>query len=114
MGNATRWGLCVLAIAAGVSPSPSAARTPSSRAGESAHLGHRPALSLHPDDLSPVEGRANPTSASSAPTRRLTISDIDIQDGTAEVAGPAGPPTRHHGLSDGSLYFMENTRGSLE
>lgn len=45
---------------------------------------------------------------------RLTISDIDIQDGTAEVSGPQGRRFATAVLSDGSLYFMETTRGALD
>jgi hypothetical protein len=44
----------------------------------------------------------------------VTISEIDIQDGTAEVSGPQGRRFATSVLSDGSLYFMESTRGALD
>lgn len=44
----------------------------------------------------------------------LTISDVDIQDATAEVSGPDGRRFASAVLSDGSLYFMETTRGALD
>jgi hypothetical protein len=45
---------------------------------------------------------------------RFTITDIDIEDGTAEVVGPQGRRFATTVLSDGSLYFTESTRGALE
>jgi hypothetical protein len=44
---------------------------------------------------------------------RLTISNIDIQDGTAEIVGPQGRRFATTVLSDGSLFVMESTRGTL-
>jgi hypothetical protein len=44
---------------------------------------------------------------------QVTISDIEIQDATAEVAGPQGRRFASAVLSDGTLYFMETTRGAL-
>ena len=45
---------------------------------------------------------------------QLTIADIDIQDATAEVSGPEGRRFASAVLSDGTLYFMESTRGALD
>ena len=45
---------------------------------------------------------------------RVTVSDVDLQDGTAEVSGPQGRRFASTILSDGSLYFMETTSGALE
>jgi hypothetical protein len=47
-------------------------------------------------------------------TTEVTISNVDIQDGTADVAGKGGRRLATTVLSDGSLYFMESTRGALE
>jgi hypothetical protein len=44
----------------------------------------------------------------------VAFSHVDIQDGTAEVASDQGRRFATTVLSDGSLYFMESTRGSLE
>jgi len=50
-----------------------------------------------------------------APTNlRVTITDINLQDGTAEASGPDGRRFAVAVLSDGSLYFMETTRGALD
>jgi len=45
---------------------------------------------------------------------RVTFSDIDVQDGTAEASGPQGRRFAAAVLSDGSLYFMETTRGAVD
>jgi hypothetical protein len=45
---------------------------------------------------------------------RVTLSDIDVQDGTAEASGPQGKRFATAVLSDGTLYFMETTRGALD
>jgi hypothetical protein len=47
-------------------------------------------------------------------TLDVTISNVDIQDGTADVAGKGGRRLATAVLSDGSLSFMESTRGALE
>ena len=47
-------------------------------------------------------------------TTEVTITNVDIQDGTADVAGKGGRRLATTVLSDGSLYFMESTRGALE
>jgi hypothetical protein len=44
----------------------------------------------------------------------VIISNVDIQDGTADVAGKGGRRLATTVLSDGSLSFMESTRGALE
>jgi len=45
---------------------------------------------------------------------QITIADVDIQDATAEVSGPQGKRFASAVLSDGTLYFMETTRGALD
>jgi hypothetical protein len=45
---------------------------------------------------------------------QVTVSDISIQDATAEVSGPQGKRFASAVLSDGTLYFMETTRGALD
>ena len=47
-------------------------------------------------------------------TMEVTISNVDVQDGTADVVGKGGRRVATTVLSDGSLYFMESTRGDLE
>ena len=113
MGNSTRWGLCLLAIAAGLSESPSAAGSPQAvRQNPLASVtGLRCRFTLTTSVLwkaGKPDVRIEPIDA------QLTISDIDVQNGTAEVAGPQGRRLAATVLSDGSLYFIENTRGSLE
>lgn len=44
---------------------------------------------------------------------RVTITNIDIQDGTAEVPGPRGRRFATTTISDGSLFVMESTQGGL-
>src|SRR6185436_4966673 len=44
---------------------------------------------------------------------QVTVSEISIQDATAEVSGPQGQRFASAVLSDGTLYFMETTRGAL-
>ena len=44
----------------------------------------------------------------------ITISDVSIQDATAEVSGPQGRRFASTVLSDGTLYFMETARGALD
>jgi hypothetical protein len=44
---------------------------------------------------------------------RVTMSNIDIQDGTADVSGTQGRRFATTILSDGSLFVMESTRGAL-
>jgi hypothetical protein len=47
-------------------------------------------------------------------TTEVTFSNVDIQDGTADVAAQDGRRLATTVLSDGSLSFMETTRGALE
>ena len=44
---------------------------------------------------------------------RVSITNIDIQDGTAEVPGPRGRRFATTMLSDGSLFVMESEQGAL-
>ena len=112
MGNATRWGLCVLAITTGVTQSPSAAGTPQAVRENplTSVTGLRCRFTL---TTSVLWKEGKPDVRMERTDSQVTISDIDIQDGTAEVAGPQGRRLATTVLSDGSLYFMENTRGSL-
>ena len=43
----------------------------------------------------------------------MTISNIDVQDGTAEIVGPQGRRFATTVLSDGSLFVMESSRGAM-
>lgn len=45
---------------------------------------------------------------------RVTISDIDTQDGTATVSGPQGRRLATTVLSDGTLLVMDITLGALD
>jgi len=47
-------------------------------------------------------------------TTEVTIVEVDVQDGTAEIGGNGARRLATTVLSDGSLYFMESTRGGLE
>ena len=44
----------------------------------------------------------------------VTISDINTQEGTADVSGPQGRRFATAVLSDGSLSLMETTRGAVD
>ena len=54
-----------------------------------------------------------PEARTETTTARLTISEIDVQGGTAEIGGPQGRRFVTAMLSDGSLFVMEPTRGGL-
>jgi len=45
---------------------------------------------------------------------RVTISDINIQEGTAEASGGQGRRLATASLSDGSLFVIETTRGAVD
>jgi hypothetical protein len=45
---------------------------------------------------------------------RVTFPVVDIQDGTAEIGGEQGRRFATTVLSDGTLFLMESTRGSLD
>ena len=112
MGDPTRRALSVLAIAACLAPSlPAAAlfqETPENPLTAVTSLRCRFSVrtSVLWKDGKP-DVRTEPTTA------RLTISNIDVQDGTAEVPGPQGRRFATVTLSDGSLFVMESTRGAL-
>ena len=112
MGNSTTWGLC-LAIAVAMWHSPSAAGGPQGPRENplTSVTGLRCRFTV---TTSVVWKQGKPDVRVTPTDSQVTISDIDIQDGTAEVAGPQGRRFATTVLSDGSLYFMENTRGSLE
>jgi hypothetical protein len=113
VGSRTRRGLSALAIIAAISPSPSAV-------GPLQGPRQNPLASI--TDLrcrfsvttSVLWKEGKPEIGTEATESEVTISDIDIQDGTAEISGPQGRRFATTVLSDGSLYFMESTRGALD
>ena len=113
MGNPTRWRLCLLVFVAITAQLPSAAEgLQGPRQNPLTSItGLRCRFTLTTTILW-KEGK--PDVRVERTDSQVTISDIDVQDGTAEVAGPQGRRLATTVLSDGSLYFMENTRGSLE
>ena len=112
MGSRTRRGLCVLAIAACLSPSPSAAGLFQDTAQNplASVTGLRCRFSL---TTSVLWKDGKPDVRSQATESRLTIANIDVQDGTAEIPGPRGRGYATTTLSDGSLFVMESARGAL-
>src|SRR5687768_14870496 len=113
MGSGTRRALCLLALAASVSPSATAvARLQGTRQNPLTSVtGLRCRFSVT-TTVSWKEGK--PEVRTETAESQITITDIDSQDGTAEVSGPRGRRFATASLSDGSLYFTESARGSLE
>ena len=113
MGRRTRPRFCLLVIAASLSQSPSAA-------GLSQGTRQNPLTSVtglrcrFSVTTSVLWKGGKPDVRIDATESRVTISEIDIQDGTAEVSGQEGRRFATTVLSDGSLYFMESTRGALD
>ena len=113
VSNPTRWSLCLLAVVAGMSQSPSAARAPQEAqknplaAVTSLRCRFTVTTSVVWKDGKP-DVRIQPTNS------QVTISEIDIQDGTAEVGGPQERRFATTVLSDGTLYFVETRRGAVE
>ena len=112
MGSRTRRGLCILAIAACLSPSPSAAALFQDTAQNplASVTGLRCRFNL---TTSVLWKDGKPDVRSQATESRLTIANIDVQDGTAEIPGPRGRGYATTTLSDGSLFVMETTPGAL-
>jgi hypothetical protein len=113
MRSRTERCLFVLAIVASVSQSPSAAGL---RQGTRQNpLTSLTGLSCRFTVMTSVVWKDGKPNVQTQPAEsRVTISDIDLQDGTAEASGPQGRRFAAAVLSDGSLYFMETTRGALD
>ena len=113
MGKGTRRAACLLAAVAVVSPcETAAARQEGARQNPLTSI---TALKCSFSVTTTVvwkDGR--PEVRTERIESRLTIADINVQDGTAEVVGPQGRRFATTVLSDGSLYFTESTRGALE
>jgi hypothetical protein len=113
MGRRTRRALWTLAVAASLSPCETAA-------GQLQGAPQNPlttigALRCHFSVTTTVLWReGKPEVRTETAESRVTIAAIDIQDGTAEIAGQQGRRFLTTVLSDGSLYFTESTRGALE
>ena len=116
MGHRTRHGLSVLsllALVASMSQSPSAiALAQGTRQNPLTSVtGLRCRFSV---TTSVLWKGGKPDVHTEATDSQITIADVDIQDATAEVSGPQGKRFASAVLSDGTLYFMETTRGALE
>ena len=112
MGSRTTRGLCILAIAACLSPSPSAA-TPFQDTAQNplgSVTGLRCRFSL---TTSVLWKNGKPDVRSQATESRLTIANINVEDGTAEIPGPRGRGYATTTLSDGSLFVMASADGAL-
>lgn len=112
MGTPTKRCLTVLAVAACLSQAPPAS-------GVVQDTGQNPLTSVSIfrcrfSITSSVLWKAGKPDVRTEPRESLvTISNIDIQDGTAEVSGAQGRHFATTTLSDGSLFVMESTRGAL-
>ena len=103
--------MLVLAIAAFLSQSPSAAGLFQDTQNPLASLrGLRCRFSV---TSSVVWKDGKPDVRTDARESRVTITNIDMQDGSAEVPGPRGRRFATITLSDGSLFVMESTEGAL-
>jgi hypothetical protein len=113
MGPRTTGGLSLLTLMATLSPPASAADL---RQGSRQNpLTSLTGLECHFTATTSVLWKGGkPDVRTEATESRVTISDIDVQDGTAEASGPQGKHFAAAVLSDGTLYFMETTRGALD
>ena len=112
MGARTTRRLFALAIAAWLSPSPSAA----ARFQDTAQnpLTSVTGLQCRFNVTTSVLWKGGkPDVRTQAAESRLTITNIDVQDGTAEIPGPRGRRYATTTLSDGSLFVMETAQGAL-
>jgi len=113
MRSGTSRGLCALAVAASMSQSPSAVSL--LQGTRENPLTSITGLLCHFSVTTTVLWKAGKPEVRTETTQsRVTISNIDTQDGTAEVSGPQGRRFATTLLSDGSLYLTESTRGALE
>lgn len=113
MAGSTTRGLVLLAFAATLTHAPRAAEA--LQGGRQNPLNTITALRCRFEVATSVlwkEGK--PDVRIQAAESRVTISDVDLQDGTAEVSGPRGRRFASTILSDGSLFFIETTPGALD
>jgi hypothetical protein len=112
MGYPTRRALSMLAIAACLTQSPSAA-------GAFQDTRENPLTTItglrcrFHVTTSVLWKDGKPDVRSQATESRITIANIDVQDGTAEIPGPRGRRYATTTLSDGSLFVMETAQGAL-
>jgi hypothetical protein len=113
MGRRTKEALSVLAVVASMSPSLSTTGLAQGTRPNpfTSATGFRCRFSVM---TSVLWKGGKPDVQTEAIDSQVTISDVDIQDATAEVSGPQGRRFASAVLSDGTLYFMESTRGALE
>jgi hypothetical protein len=103
---------CAIALIAVISQAPSAAGLQGDRQNPLESIG---GLSCRFTVTTSVLWKAGKPDVRVEPTTmEVAISNVDIQDCTADVAGKGGRRLATTILSDGSLYFMESTRGALE
>ena len=113
MSNRTSRALFALAIVVSMSQSPSTVGLPQgTRQNPFASItGLRCRFSV---TTSVLWKGGKPDVRTEAIDSNVTISDVSIQDATAEVTSPQGRRFASAVLSDGTLYFMETTRGALD
>src|SRR5688572_2102902 len=112
MREPTRRGLCALMIAACLSQTPSAAGLLPD-AGENPFASVRELRCRFTVTTSVLWKDGKPNVRTDTRESRLTIVNIDVGDGTAEVPGPRGRRFATTTLSDGSLFVMESAQGGL-
>ena len=112
MGVRTTRRLFALAVAAWLSPSPSPAALFQDTAQNplTTVTGLRCRFNV---TTSALWKNGTPDVRSQATESRLTITNIDVQDGTAEIPGPRGRRYATTTLSDGSLFVIETGQGAL-
>jgi hypothetical protein len=106
------WAACFAALIAVIAPSPSAAAPQGERQNPLESV--RTLRCRFTVATSVVWKEGKPDVRVAPTTGEVTISNVDVQDGTADVTGKGGRRLATTVLSDGSLYFMETTRGGLE
>jgi hypothetical protein len=113
MGPRTTRGLSILTVVVALSQ-------PASAAGALQEARQNPltsitGLSCHFTVTTSVVWKGGKPDVHTATTEsRVTLSNVNLGDGTAEAAGPEGKRFATAVLSDGTLYFMETTRGALD
>ena len=113
VANPTRWVFCLLAVAAGLAhPPPAEGASQAARENPLAAVtGLRCRFTL---TTSVLWKDGKPDVRITATNSQVTISEIDTQDGTAEVTGPQERRFASAVLSDGTLYFVETRRGAVD
>jgi hypothetical protein len=104
-------GFSALAIVACLSPAPATALPQDVRANPLTSIGSLQCRFSLTSSVLWKEGK--PDVRTEARESRVSIANIDIQDGTAEVPGPRGRRFATAMLSDGSLFVMESEPGAL-